>query len=111
MDERRLGVVSGLSAYVLWGLFPLYFPLLEPAGGLEIVAHRVLWSLLFVGILLTALRRWAHVRALQAFRPAGAMRPSQRLSYQNRRLPVISRRSTPSSSVRQVCFDVDQRPS
>src|SRR5688500_10160377 len=64
MDERRLGVVSGLSAYALWGLFPLYFPLLEPAGGLEIVAHRVLWSLLFVGILLTALRRWAHVRAL-----------------------------------------------
>jgi chloramphenicol-sensitive protein RarD len=64
VDERRLGVVCGLSAYALWGLFPLYFPLLEPAGGLEIVAHRVLWSLLFVGILLTALRRWAHVRAL-----------------------------------------------
>ncbi|NEK94727.1 EamA family transporter RarD, partial [Modestobacter muralis] len=39
MDERRTGVVAGLSAYLLWGLFPLYFPLLEPAGGLEIVAH------------------------------------------------------------------------
>ncbi len=64
MDERRLGVVSGLAAYALWGLFPLYFPLLEPAGGLEIVAHRVLWSLLFVGILLTVLRRWEQVRAL-----------------------------------------------
>jgi chloramphenicol-sensitive protein RarD len=64
VDERRLGVVSGLAAYSLWGLFPLYFPLLEPAGGLEIVAHRVLWSLLFVGILLTVLRRWGHVRAL-----------------------------------------------
>ncbi|WP_116449673.1 EamA family transporter RarD [Blastococcus litoris] len=64
MDERRLGVVSGLGAYALWGLFPLYFPLLEPAGGLEIVAHRVLWSLLFVGILLTAVRRWGQVRAL-----------------------------------------------
>jgi chloramphenicol-sensitive protein RarD len=59
-----VGVVAGLGAYALWGLFPLYFPLLEPAGGLEIVAHRVLWSLLFVGILLTVLRRWAHVRAL-----------------------------------------------
>ncbi|RBY94139.1 EamA family transporter RarD [Blastococcus sp. TBT05-19] len=63
MDERRLGVFSGLGAYALWGLFPLYFPLLEPAGGLEIVAHRVLWSLLFVGILLTVVRRWGHVRA------------------------------------------------
>jgi chloramphenicol-sensitive protein RarD len=64
VDERRLGVVSGLAAYATWGLFPLYFPLLEPAGGLEIVAHRVLWSLAFVGILLTVTRRWSQVRAL-----------------------------------------------
>ncbi|MGY2074610.1 EamA family transporter RarD [Blastococcus sp. SYSU DS0828] len=63
MDERRLGVVSGLGAYALWGIFPLYFPLLEPASGLEIVAHRVLWSLLFVGLLLCVVRRWGHVRA------------------------------------------------
>jgi chloramphenicol-sensitive protein RarD len=64
VDERRLGVLSGLAAYSLWGLFPLYFPLLEPAGGLEIVAHRVLWSVVFVAVLLTVLRRWAQVRAL-----------------------------------------------
>jgi len=64
VDDRRLGVLSGLAAYSLWGLFPLYFPLLEPAGGLEIVAHRVLWSLVFIGILLTALRNWSQVRAL-----------------------------------------------
>jgi chloramphenicol-sensitive protein RarD len=63
VDERRLGIASGLTAYALWGLFPLYFPLLEPAGNLEIVAHRVLWSLLFVGLLLTVVRRWSVVRA------------------------------------------------
>jgi chloramphenicol-sensitive protein RarD len=63
VDERRLGVVSGLGAYALWGLFPLYFPLLEPAGGLEIVAHRVLWSVVALAVLLTVLRRWAAVRA------------------------------------------------
>ena len=63
MDERRAGVASGLAAYGLWGLFPLYFPLLEPAGGLEIVAHRVIWSLLFVAVLLTAVRGWPQVRA------------------------------------------------
>jgi chloramphenicol-sensitive protein RarD len=57
-------MASGLSAYALWGLFPLYFPLLEPAGGLEIVAHRVLWSLLFIAVLLTVVRRWSLVRAL-----------------------------------------------
>ena len=63
MDERRLGTAAGLAAYGLWGVFPLYFPLLEPAGGLEIVAHRVVWSLLFVALLITALRRWSLVRA------------------------------------------------
>ncbi len=63
MDERRAGVGAGLGAYALWGLFPLYFPLLEPAGGLEIVAHRVVWSLVFVGLLLTVRRNWDQVRA------------------------------------------------
>jgi chloramphenicol-sensitive protein RarD len=68
VDERRVGVLAGLSAYLMWGLFPLYFPLLEPAGGLEIVAHRVVWSLLFIGLLLTVLRGWAQVRAAFADR-------------------------------------------
>jgi chloramphenicol-sensitive protein RarD len=63
VDERRAGVGAGLGAYVLWGAFPLYFPLLEPAGGLEIVAHRVVWSLLFVALLLTVIRSWPLVRA------------------------------------------------
>ena len=70
MDDRRLGVLSGLAAYSLWGLFPLYFPLLEPAGGLEIVAHRVLWSLVFVGLLLT--RPPALVAGAGAWSPTGA---------------------------------------
>jgi chloramphenicol-sensitive protein RarD len=70
VDERRLGVASGIAAYALWGLFPLYFPLLEPAGGVEIVAHRVLWSLVFVAVLLTVVRRWRHVRAAVADRRA-----------------------------------------
>jgi chloramphenicol-sensitive protein RarD len=56
-------MAAGLGAYALWGLFPLYFPLLEPAGGLEIVAHRVVWSLLFITLLLTGMRRWPLVRA------------------------------------------------
>ena len=63
VDQRRVGVLCGLGAYSLWGFFPLYFPLLEPAGGVEIVAHRVVWSLLFVAVLLTVLRRWGDVRA------------------------------------------------
>jgi chloramphenicol-sensitive protein RarD len=70
VEERRTGIAAGLSAYTLWGLFPLYFPLLEPAGGIEIVAHRVLWSLLFIGVLLTVVRRWPLVRAVVADRRA-----------------------------------------
>jgi chloramphenicol-sensitive protein RarD len=61
VHERRTGILAGLGAYVTWGLFPLYFPLLEPAGGVEIVAHRVVWSLAVIAILLTAMRRWAQV--------------------------------------------------
>jgi chloramphenicol-sensitive protein RarD len=70
VDDRRPGLAFGLGAYALWGLFPLYFPLLEPAGGLEIVAHRVVWSLLFIALLLTVLRAWPRVRAVVADRRA-----------------------------------------
>ncbi len=41
-----------MAAYLLWGLFPLYWPLLEPAAPVEILAHRVTWSLVFLGIVL-----------------------------------------------------------
>jgi chloramphenicol-sensitive protein RarD len=70
VDDRRPGLAFGLGAYALWGLFPLYFPLLEPAGGLEIVAHRVLWSLLFMALLLTVARGWRKVRAVVVDRRA-----------------------------------------
>ncbi|MCV2395611.1 EamA family transporter RarD [Actinotalea sp. M2MS4P-6] len=52
---NRSGMTQGLSAYGLWGLLPLYFPLLAPAGPVEIIAHRVLWTLVFcvVGLAVT----------------------------------------------------------
>jgi len=49
--------VLGFAAYLAWGLFPLYFPLLEPAGAIEILAHRVFWSLVLVGSVLLLQRR------------------------------------------------------
>ena len=51
-------------AYGLWGAFPLYWPLLEPAGALEILAHRVLWSAITMGLLVVVLGRGRHVVAL-----------------------------------------------
>jgi chloramphenicol-sensitive protein RarD len=62
----RRGVLSGVAAYVLWGLFPLYWPLLKPAGAIEILAHRIIWSLVAVGVILTVRRHWGWLRALKA---------------------------------------------
>ncbi|MEU8711706.1 EamA family transporter RarD [Streptomyces sp. NPDC048663] len=57
--ERRAGLVNGFAAYGMWGLVPLFWPLLKPAGSLEILAHRMAWSLVFVAVALAFVRRWA----------------------------------------------------
>jgi chloramphenicol-sensitive protein RarD len=66
--ETRRGLIYGAAAYLLWGAFPLYFPLLEPASPLEILAHRILWSLLFVMLVLWRTRAWRSVRRVVADR-------------------------------------------
>jgi chloramphenicol-sensitive protein RarD len=65
------GLLYGAGAYLLWGLFPLYWPLLEPARPPEILAHRIVWSLLVVVLLLALRRDWQWVRVL-AGRPRAA---------------------------------------
>src|SRR3954453_2583400 len=57
MSSERRGILLGVAAYVMWGLFPIYWPLLEPGGAVEILAHRVVWSLAFVGLLPLVARR------------------------------------------------------
>lgn len=54
MSKNKLGLLLGISAYVLWGAFPLYWPLLEPANPLEIVSHRAVWTLVFCFIVLAS---------------------------------------------------------
>ena len=58
------GMAAGVAAYPLWGFFPAFFPLLEPAGAVEIVGHRIVWSLVVMGIVLTVLRRWRELWSL-----------------------------------------------
>ncbi|MBJ2164634.1 EamA family transporter RarD [Acidovorax sp. IB03] len=53
------GILYGLSAYVLWGMFPLFFKQLQAASAIEVVLHRMVWSLVFVLIVLAVLRRWS----------------------------------------------------
>ena len=62
MTSQRRGLVFGFAAYLIWGLFPLYWPLLEPAGAIEILANRIVWSLAVVVVLLLALRRRHWIR-------------------------------------------------
>ncbi|MEU3334119.1 EamA family transporter RarD [Streptomyces sp. NPDC002144] len=57
--ERRTGLLNGFAAYGMWGLVPLFWPLLKPAGAVEILAHRMVWSLVFVAVALLHVRRWA----------------------------------------------------
>ena len=54
MSKNKLGLLFGVSAYSLWGAFPLYWPLLEPANPLEIVSHRAVWTLVFCFMVLAA---------------------------------------------------------
>jgi chloramphenicol-sensitive protein RarD len=62
VNDTRRGAVFGATAYLLWGIFPLYFPLLDPAGAVEVLAHRVVWSLVVVAVLVQVTRRWPAVR-------------------------------------------------
>ena len=68
MNEGRRGFALGVSAYLLWGAFPLYWPLLEPAGAVEILAHRVAWSLVTMLALVVAVRRTGRLREMLADR-------------------------------------------
>lgn len=58
------GMLAGVLAYTMWGFFPAFFPLLEPAGAVEIVGHRIVWSLVVMAVVLTFMRRWRELRAL-----------------------------------------------
>jgi chloramphenicol-sensitive protein RarD len=68
MTSSRQGVLLGLGAWVMWGFFPLYWPLLEPAAATEILAHRILWSLVVVAVVVVGLRRRAALRRTLADR-------------------------------------------
>ncbi|QVQ52132.1 EamA family transporter RarD [Spiractinospora alimapuensis] len=64
MSETQRGVLFGIGAYTLWGLTPLFWILLQPATAIEILAHRIVWALVFVVLILAVLRQWAWLRSL-----------------------------------------------
>lgn len=76
-NEQFIGIVSGAGAYLLWGILPVYWKMLHRASPLEILAHRVIWSLGFMLLVLAAARKmapfWGELRdiLLQPKRVAG----------------------------------------
>ncbi|KWX57014.1 EamA family transporter RarD [Mycobacterium sp. NAZ190054] len=60
----RSGLLYGAGAYVMWGLFPAFFPLLKPAGAVEILAHRIIWSFALMVIVVALVRRLGDLRRI-----------------------------------------------
>jgi chloramphenicol-sensitive protein RarD len=68
VPEQRRGLLLGVAAYGIWGVLPLYWALLDTAGALEIIAHRILWSMVTLGVLVVVFRRTSQLRAILATR-------------------------------------------
>lgn len=60
--DARNGVIMGLVAYTLWGVFPVYFKWIEDVAALEVLTHRVVWAVPFGALIIFARRQWAEVR-------------------------------------------------
>ena len=61
-SEARRGVAAGLIAYTLWGVFPVYFKIVESVAPTEVLAHRIVWAVPFGALILLLRRQWPEVR-------------------------------------------------
>ncbi|BBK38095.1 chloramphenicol resistance permease RarD [Allostella sp. ATCC 35155] len=66
--ERAAGLAAALGAFVIWGLTPLYFKQVDAVAPLDLVAHRIAWSVPFLAIVVTLGRGWAAIGAALASR-------------------------------------------
>jgi len=72
----RTGILSAALAFLCWGLFPLYFHAIDEVPPLQILAHRMLWSLLFLVIVLVLRRQWAWLSLVRQPRVFGSFAAS-----------------------------------
>ena len=66
--RARVGLACGLVAYAAWGVLPVYFKALDGVSATLIVAHRIVWSLVALAVLVTVLKGWRAIRAALANR-------------------------------------------
>jgi chloramphenicol-sensitive protein RarD len=71
--RARAGLLFGLAAYGLWGVMPIYFKLLKAVPSVDIVAHRIVWSLVVLVLLTTLVRAWNQIGAAIRSRKTLAM--------------------------------------
>ncbi|MEH6670286.1 EamA family transporter RarD [Halopseudomonas sp.] len=62
LTENTQGVAYGVAAYTMWGCFPLFFALFEGVPAYEVLIHRIIWSCVFLALVITLMRRWQPVR-------------------------------------------------
>lgn len=58
--EMVIGSWLGILAYTIWGFLPIYWKTVEHVSAMEVLAHRILWALIFMGIVLLVLKKWGH---------------------------------------------------
>ncbi len=63
LSEQKQGLVYGLTAYTIWGLFPWYFHLLIQVDPWQVLTQRIIWSFLFVSVIVLLLRHWTPIKA------------------------------------------------
>lgn len=64
MNQQTIGVLYGLGAFLAWGFLPAYWKQLQPIEPFEILCHRVVWSCLFLSLIISAQGRWSEVRII-----------------------------------------------
>ena len=62
MSNAREGLIAGLICYLLWGIFPVYFKLVEIVPAIEVLLHRVIWAVPFGALIIYLRRQWPEVR-------------------------------------------------
>jgi chloramphenicol-sensitive protein RarD len=61
-QRTRQGIIAGLAAYLMWGLFPIYFKVMSDVSALEMLAHRIVWSLPFGALIIWTRHQWPEVK-------------------------------------------------
>lgn len=69
MTEHNRGLVFALIAYLIWGAFPLFFSLFKGLPAMEVLAHRIAWSAIFVAIIISVTGKWHRVKTAITNKP------------------------------------------